>query len=185
VPQSETVLFTIRAMYGLLPAAANLVALVLAFRYPITGAMHHDIINGIAARNRGEAAPDPLTGQELPAWEAMTVDQDHGWYLDHFSPKELARSLVEGPTALVRGAAISLAFAGVALATFVAGAWLAIGDASTEPGLAAVLTIVASGLSFAACAFHARRLSAARRWHDEAISIETLKDHLRDLEHAA
>lgn len=182
VPQSESVIFTIRAMYGLLPAGANLIALVLAFRYPITGAMHHAIINGIAARNRGEAAPDPLTGQELPAWEAMTVDQDKGWYLDHFSPKELARSLVEGPTALVRGAAISLAFAGVALATFVAGAWLAIGDASTEPGLAAVLTIVASGLSFAACAFHARRLSAARGWHEEAISIETLKDHLRHLE---
>ena len=110
------------------------------------------------------------------------MDEDTGWYLDHFSPKELARVLAEGPAVLVRSATVGLAAAAVALVAFVAGARVAIGDASTEPGLAAVLTIVGAGISIAFCAFHARRLAAARRWPDHTVPAETVKEHLRTLE---
>jgi hypothetical protein len=112
----------------------------------------------------------------------MPQDEDESWYLDHFSPKELARVSTDGPAALVRSAAVCLALAGAALVAFVWAARVAIGDVETEPGLTAVLTIVAAGLAFAACVFHGRRLSAARRFPEHGIAMETVKDHLRDIE---
>jgi len=60
VRQSDTVVLYLRVLYALVPCLCNAVAIVIAFAYPITGAVHRNIRNAIGRRSAGEAVADPL-----------------------------------------------------------------------------------------------------------------------------
>jgi GPH family glycoside/pentoside/hexuronide:cation symporter len=58
--QPEAVLLALRVLYALVPSGCNLVALAIAFAYPISGATHQRILEAIERRKKGGAVEDPL-----------------------------------------------------------------------------------------------------------------------------
>jgi GPH family glycoside/pentoside/hexuronide:cation symporter len=58
--QPEAVLLALRVLYALVPSVCNLVALAIAFAYPISGATHQRILEAIECRKKGEPVEDPL-----------------------------------------------------------------------------------------------------------------------------
>jgi GPH family glycoside/pentoside/hexuronide:cation symporter len=60
VKQSESVVFSLRILYALVPCVCNVIAIVIAFAYPISGSMHRKIRDAISRRNAGEPILDPL-----------------------------------------------------------------------------------------------------------------------------
>jgi len=178
VEQSETVKLAIRAMLGLAPAACALVAFVIACFYPISEAVHRRIWQGIERHRRGEDAEDPVTGERLAPPAGRGVEEETGWFLDHFSPRELTGYLRLGAGRLVRGAALG---AGVSLAlSLAAGSSLAltIGDLSVDPGLGAVLEVVVAGFALTGLAYHLVRLRAALRMGREPVAKDVVERHL-------
>ncbi|MDX1649573.1 MAG: MFS transporter, partial [Myxococcota bacterium] len=178
VPQSEEVRLMIRGIFGLAPAAFSALAMVFAFRFPVTERVHRAILEGLDAHRRGEHAVDPLTGAALPPPHARGVDEETGWFLDHFSPAELRRGLRTGFGHVVRAASWKAAASfGLAGGAFLA-VTSALGDLATKPGPLVVVAVVAGGLAFAAFAFHAARIGPARRLRDGAASPDEVERHL-------
>jgi GPH family glycoside/pentoside/hexuronide:cation symporter len=58
--QPEEVRLALRVLYALVPSVCNLAALAIALAYPISGAVHQRILDGIERRNNKEAVADPL-----------------------------------------------------------------------------------------------------------------------------
>jgi len=58
--QPPQVQMTLRVLYALIPSICNLVAIVIAFAYPISGQVHADIRTAIARRKEGLPTTDPL-----------------------------------------------------------------------------------------------------------------------------
>jgi hypothetical protein len=54
--------------------------------------VHGEIWEGINAHKRGETVTDPITGHLLLPPASRGVEEDPGWFLDHFSMGELNRS---------------------------------------------------------------------------------------------
>ena len=178
VAQSEEVQLTIRAIFGLAPAFFSALAMVFAFRFPITESVHRAILRGLDAHRRGEPAEDPLTGWRLPPPDARGLDEETGWFLDHFSPGELRRGLRAGFAGVVRSAqAKAVLSLGVAGLSFV-GVLGTLEDLEHKPGPLTVLSVVAGGLALALFAFHAARIRAAGRLRDGLASPEEVKLHL-------
>ena len=107
--QNESVLFWMRFMYSLFPAFFYVVALLILSRYPISEAIHEAIRAGIGARAAGGSVEDPLTGAPLRPEEEATVSEEDGWFLDHFSPRELRRLHATGEEGLVRAVLLAIA----------------------------------------------------------------------------
>ena len=172
--QSPQVVLAIKAIFALTPAFFSALALVVALRFPIDERTHAAILAGIQAHARGEPATDPLTGERVLPPRARAVDEDTGWFLDHFTPGELALLLARGGRALVaRVATVALA----SLAVVVAAVWVtarSVNGPSDEPGALAVLSIVAAGFALAVLLFHLVRLRQARRLAAGAVGPETV-----------
>ena len=179
VEQTEAVQFTIRAIFGLAPATTAVIALVVAWYYPISRRVHEQIWEGIEAHKRGESARDPITGHSIPPVAQRGIDEAIGWHLDHFSSAELRTQLRAGPGALTRRVQIHLA---ASLALVVGACIGASGEISLviEPGLLAVLYVVAAGVSLTACCYHTIRLRATRNL--VTISDEEIKAHLSNVQ---
>src|SRR5262245_40168241 len=96
LPQSPQVLFAIRAVFALTPAAFSIAAFFIAWRFPIDERVHRAILEAIAAHERGESALDPLTQRMLPPPAGREVDERTSWFLDYFSVGELRRVLSRG-----------------------------------------------------------------------------------------
>lgn len=163
VVQSDTVNWWMRAIYAFGPAGSALVALGIAIFFPINEAVHRKIIAGIEAHKRGDSAIDPLTGAVVEPPVDPGETEDMGWFLDHFSPRELRRALVRGPGTLVAGAWIGAAVSSAVLA---GGSWLVVhnlGDLSAKPGLTTVFEVVLAGVGLTALLYHVVRLHAALR----------------------
>ena len=60
VEQPPAVQMTLRVLYALVPSICNLVAIVIAFAYPISGQVHADIRSAIARRKEGLPTINPL-----------------------------------------------------------------------------------------------------------------------------
>ncbi|MDB4264889.1 MFS transporter, partial [bacterium] len=60
VQQSAEVQMTLRVLYALVPALCNMVAIVIACAYPISGRIHAEIRKAIAQRQAGLPATNPL-----------------------------------------------------------------------------------------------------------------------------
>jgi GPH family glycoside/pentoside/hexuronide:cation symporter len=182
VEQTPRVTLAIKAIFALTPAFFSTLAFFIAWRFPITEKIHREILAGIEKHRRGEAALDPLTGQVVPPPGARPVDEETGWFLDHFSRGEIERALRSGPRVVLRDVILS---AGAALG--IAGAlaaWAArdlYASVDGTPGPLAVLAIVAAGFSFTAFIFHLFRVRPALRLPSAGLSPETLRAHLGEL----
>jgi GPH family glycoside/pentoside/hexuronide:cation symporter len=179
IEQTDAVQFTIRAIFGLAPATTALIAFVVAWRYPISRRVHEQIWQGIEAHKRGEAARDPITGRSLPPMAQRGVTETLGWHLDHFSSAELRTWLQAGPNALKQRIRIHL---GLSLVLFLGACAGTAGEVNlvTEPGLLAVLYVVAAGVSLTAFCYHMIRLHATRTL--ASITDEDVESHLRYLQ---
>ncbi|MEJ2155673.1 MAG: MFS transporter, partial [Desulfobacteraceae bacterium] len=60
VEQSENVQWVIRSFYALIPSICNLVAIVIALFYPLSGEVHRRIIDAIDALKSGQSVANPL-----------------------------------------------------------------------------------------------------------------------------
>jgi GPH family glycoside/pentoside/hexuronide:cation symporter len=60
VEQSAEVQMTLRVLYALVPSLCNMVAIVIACAYPISGRIHAEIRKAIAQRQAGLPATNPL-----------------------------------------------------------------------------------------------------------------------------
>jgi GPH family glycoside/pentoside/hexuronide:cation symporter len=178
VAQSDTVVFVIRAIFALAPASTSVIAFMIATRYPITKAAHEKIWEGIEAHKRGEPAIDPLTDKLLPPPTDRGVDEDTGWFLDHFSSGELRRYLATGAqTVIVSSLSWVILFATISTA----GIWntvRVVSDLTSEPGIGAVFSVVIAGVSFAAFCFGVMRVRAAFRLRAAPIEPAQVEGHL-------
>jgi len=177
-PQTPEVILAIKAIFALTPAVFSAAAFFIAWRFPISEAVHRQILLGVQAHQRGEPAIDPLTNQLVMPPGEKRVDERTGWFLDHFSRGELLRVLRDGPRrALADVLRVALASLGISLGVAV---WVIYDLAATDgnPGPFAVLAIVTAGFSFTAFAFHLLRVGPALRLRKAAITAETLRSHL-------
>ncbi|MCG8589514.1 MAG: MFS transporter [Proteobacteria bacterium] len=177
VEQSETVQWTIRAIYGLGPAITAALAMVVASFYPISQAVHTAIRQGIDAHARGESAVDPLTGARLAPPGDRDVDEETGWFLDHFSPRELERVEQRGPESLRAPIAFKVVLGGVV--AFLATAFVVadVRSLETEPGTLAVMAILIAGYGLAAAAFHAVRWHKAGQLLEQPLPKDVVRRH--------
>lgn len=63
--QSQTVIFSLRVLYALVPCLCNAVAIVIALAYPINGKIHRQIRDAIGNRAAGIPVPDPLAPTQI------------------------------------------------------------------------------------------------------------------------
>ncbi len=178
VEQSETVRHAISGIFGLLPAATSLIALAIAFFFPIDETRHRAIMSGVLAHKRGETALDPLTGATIGPPRDRGVDETTGWFLDHFSGRELRRYLRRGARPVIVGTAVAVSVSAGVLATGAVVALRSIGNLSVEPGVATIAAVVLAGAGLTACAFHGMRLHAALRLRRVPVPEAVVKAHL-------
>jgi GPH family glycoside/pentoside/hexuronide:cation symporter len=176
--QTDEVMFWIRFMYSIFPAAFYLTALLIVSRYPISEWIHQEIRRGIAAHGEGAIAVDPLTGRHLDPPGAGPVGESDGWFLDYFTPGELRRSLERGPRRLVESVLVDMA---ISLPICLGAAALAVsGMRSTDvqPPLATVFAVVVAGLAFTVFLFHTLRLGPACRMLRDPLPDAAIRGHL-------
>jgi GPH family glycoside/pentoside/hexuronide:cation symporter len=65
VVQPERVMWTLRTLYALIPSLCNMVALIIAFWYPINSRIHNEIRLGVAERHTGRPVRDPLRPERI------------------------------------------------------------------------------------------------------------------------
>ena len=178
VEQTETVQTVIRAIFGIAPATTSAIAFVIALRFPISQRVHEEIWEGIRAHQRGEPALDPLTGRSLPPPVDRGVPEAAGWFLDHFSTRELRRVLRSGAgSALTSSGLAALASAAITVAATVV-TRSAVGDLSEEPGPTAVFGVLIAGFAFTALCFHIFRVRAAWHLRQEPPPDEVIASHI-------
>jgi GPH family glycoside/pentoside/hexuronide:cation symporter len=180
VPQSDSVQFTIRAIYGIAPAMIGVITILIARRYPLTESIHEAIREGITCHGNGLPATDPLTGQVLPP-PGDVKEVELGWFLDHFSVRELTRLADRGAGAVQTSALLSTLGS---LAVCVLGSMMAMRSISSleqAPGVGAVLWIVSAGLGLSAVVYHGIRLVASRRLSKEAGSPDQIRRHVENI----
>ena len=166
VEQAEEVRWAIRIIMGGASAVIVFAGMCFAFRFPIDERIHGATQSAIAAHGRGEAATDPLTGQELAPPRGGDVDEETGWFLDHFSRGELRRALRAGALAgrgLRRDVTRALLLSAVVFAASSAGVWASLTDPGSGPGFLTLTGVLLAGISFTALCFHGIRLGAARQ----------------------
>lgn len=176
--QSARVVLAIKAIFALTPAFFSTLAFFIAWRFAIDERVHRAILQGIVQHRRGEDAVDPLTAEVLAPPAARAVAEDDGWFLDHFSQRELTRFLHRGQHSIVRDVWRAAAGAmGVCL-----GAALLVASKVTsskvDPGPIPVLAIVTSGFAFAVGVFHLLRVRAARQLAAGALPNDIVRAHL-------
>jgi GPH family glycoside/pentoside/hexuronide:cation symporter len=176
--QTPAVVFAIKAIFALTPAACSVLAFFIAWRFPIDEKMHRAILDGIAKHAQGETINDPLTGQKLPPPRGRVVDEDTGWFLDHFSPRELHRFLDRGQQSIVfdawraaLGAIVTCLIALGLVATQIT-------NLDRDPGPVPTLAVVSAGFAFAVFVFHLMRVQPARRLAAGAVPADIVRAHL-------
>jgi GPH family glycoside/pentoside/hexuronide:cation symporter len=181
VEQTETVTFAIRVIYGLFPATFGILSVLVFLRFPIREASHKTILDGIQKHRRGESAEDPLTGRVLQP-PLADLDEERGWFLDHFSQRELERTCRRGPRVLIHGSILAALLSLSTSALFAVLVWTGLGDLNQKPGLSTTLEVVVAGFGFTSFCYHLLRLRAARRMNETPVESELIRSHLALLE---
>ena len=182
VEQTDAVILTTMALYALAPATTAILSIGVFLMFPINERTHVAVLEGIERHQRGESAVDPLTGRLVAPPSGREIDEDTGWFLDHFSRRELTRAVARGPETLGRSAIRAVV---LSLAIFVGALGLALqglGDMSERPGILTVLEIMTAGLALTALIYHAVRVAAARRMRTDPVPVDVIEAHLRGLE---
>ena len=109
------------------------------------------------------------------------MDEELGWFLDHFSSRELARALQSGCRSVVRDAWRAVALSAGTFALLALAAARDIARASRDPSLFAAPLVAAAGLALTALAFHALRVGPALRLRRSPPPPEAIRAHLRAL----
>ena len=169
VEQTPEVVLAIRAIFALLPAFFSALAFVVAMRFPIDERAHQRIRAGIAAHARGETAIDPLTGERVLPPSQRAVDEDTGWFLDHFSRRELQSYLGSGGAALQGRVALAVAIAFAICVGACSIVAARVTSLEADPGALAVLAIVVAGFALAVTCYHLVRLWQAHRLAQGAV----------------
>ena len=178
VDQTEEVKFAISAIFSLLPMTFGLLSLAFFAFFPINEQTHIAVLEGIEKHKRGESAVDPLTGRTLPPPTDRGVDEDIGWFLDHFSARELERSRREGPAALVRSSLLACMLAIAVGALALAYVITQLSDVSQPQGPLIVFAVVLAGLGLTALLYHLIRLRAAFRMRAAPVPEAMVDAHL-------
>jgi GPH family glycoside/pentoside/hexuronide:cation symporter len=176
--QSVEVLFWIRFMYSIFPILFYVTGLAIISRYPLSEAIHEKIRDGIAALAGGGSVTDPITGKSITARGKDRVSEDDGWFLDHFAPGELKRTISSGASGVWTSVAVA---AGISLLVCVGSGALALSgmtNPEARPPLTTVFAIVIAGLSFTFFVFHCLRLAPARQLADSSITDDVIEAHL-------
>jgi GPH family glycoside/pentoside/hexuronide:cation symporter len=176
--QTPQVVFAIKAIFALTPALFSTLAFFIAWRFPIDERVHRAILQGIERHGRGEDATDPRTGEVLPPVRLRVVDEDTGWFLDHFSHGELRRAVDRDRRGVVRDVWVA-AFAAIAVcigSALLAG--VSVTNLEVDPGPVPVLAVVTVGFAFAVFVFHLMRLAPARQLAAGTVSVEVIRAHL-------
>ncbi|MBI3783268.1 MAG: MFS transporter [Deltaproteobacteria bacterium] len=176
--QTPQVVFAIKTIFALTPAVFACLAFCIAWRFPIDEKVHRAILYGVEQHRQGLEAIDPLTGQRLAPARSRSVDEQTGWFLDHFSRRELGRFVKGGKFSIVRDVWIAAlgAISVAILAALVAATRVT--DLEMDPGALPVLAVVTVGFATAVCVFHLSRLGPARRLAAGVVSIEIVENHL-------
>lgn len=178
VEQSETVRHAISGIFGLLPAATSLIALAIAVFFPIDEHRHRAIMAGVRAHQRGELALDPLTGAMIGPPRERGVDEATGWFLDHFSGRELRRYRAQGARPVVLGTSVAVFVSAAVLAGGTFLSLRSLGDLGREPGVATIAAVVTAGAGLTALCFHGMRLRAALRLARAPVAGAVIEAHL-------
>ncbi len=184
VEQTDTVKFGIRALIGLAPAISGLLSLAVFTLFPINEKNHAAVLEGIERHKRGEDAVDPLTGKVISPPTKRGVEEETGWFLDHFSVRELRRSLERGAGVVVWSTG---AMGGLCLVFVGWMAWLitpVFSDLSVEPTWTTSIYVTVAGFAVAAFVYHVARLRAARRLVAQRIPRATIETHLENTQAA-
>jgi len=176
--QTPQVVFAIKAIFALTPAFFSTLAFFIAWRFPIDERVHRAILDGIAQHARGETAIDPLTGAAVAPPRSRAVDEATGWFLDHFSPRELERALAGGNGTIVRDVWRAAAGAVAVCLAAIATVALRVTSFEVDPGPLPVLAVVATGFAFAVFLFHLMRLGPARRLAAGDVPDAVVRAHL-------
>jgi hypothetical protein len=135
-------------------------------------------MSGVLAHERGETALDPLTGVTIGPPRARGVDETTGWFLDHFSGRELRRYLLRGARPVIFGTSIAVFVSAGVLAVGASVVLRSIGSLSVEPGIATIAAVVVAGAGLTALLFHAMRLRAALRLRRAPVAAAVVAAHL-------
>ncbi len=184
---SSQAVLAIRVLFALFPVAFHIIVLAIILRYPINRKTHQQIQEGISLHQQGQEARDPITDSMLLPVDAMAVDEDTGWFLDNFSPRELDSVLNHGTGDLVRRVLVPVIRAGiVCLGAIVLAIYLVHDSLSmsqidqVRQGIASCLVVVA-GLALTVFLYHLMRIRPAQKMIAEPIDNETIRDHMASL----
>ena len=177
-PQTPAVLLGIRVLYALVPATFGAIAFFMARRYPIDEKTHAAIRAGVEAHARGESATDPLTGRVIPPPSARAVDPQLSWFLDFFSPGELAHVLAHGAAGLRARVALKTAVCLALFAGALAICLSTVENLAVQPGLLPVFSVVGGGFALTGACFHAMRLRPAAQLARNPIDPALIREHL-------
>jgi GPH family glycoside/pentoside/hexuronide:cation symporter len=185
--QTASVVLAIRLLIVLLPFLCNTMAFCIALFFPVTHALHKEILEGIERHSRGLSAFDSISARVIrPPVMYSAEDEEAIWTLDNFSVNDL-KSLVQsaggGGMATSRLAlrttlwtALSAALFGVSVAAVVVTAKRDLGAFSLVP------MVVACSVLWAATVFNAMRIVPARKLEGGAVSKTLIMQHLDSLE---
>jgi|SRR5215469_6277950 len=178
--QTPEVVFAIRALLALAPALCAILALVIAYRYPIDEDAHTAILEGIRNHSRGDNAVDPLTGRVVRPPNAKVVEEEIGWFLDYFSVAELKRYLRDGSSAPIRSVFRSAAIWAFLAAFAAVYAFARLTGLKADPGAAASMSVVVAGFALAISVFHLLRVGPARQLSSGAVPADIIRSHLAE-----
>jgi hypothetical protein len=130
------------------------------------------------AHQRGEPALDPLTQRTLPPPVDRGVPEATGWFLDHFSPRELRRALESGPRVLLQTTSRAAIVWGVIAAAAVFATAREVGSLDAEPGVLAVFGVLVGGFGFTATCFHVVRVRAALKLQRAPVEDALIRRHI-------
>ncbi|MEY4580249.1 MAG: hypothetical protein RL701_4952 [Pseudomonadota bacterium] len=179
--QAPQVVFTLRVLFALVPAALNAIGLSLMWWYPLTETVHRKIRDGVARHARGETALDPITYHELPPPNQRSVDEGTAWFLDNFSRQELTSFIEKNVRVLASVLGWAAGFA-LLMGAAVFYAISHIERLDKNPGPLPALAIVVAGFSFSALVFHMLRVRPALAFTAKPPAREVIERHLQSLD---
>lgn len=179
--QTPDVVFTIKTLYALVPAALNGIGLAIMWWYPLSEQRHAAIREAIAQHARGESAIDPITGETLPPPDKRAVDEATAWRLDYFSLPELQR-IAGGNINRVHAKIRTEILIWLGLTVALLAALVPTVDTlESDPGPLPSLTIVAAGLAFTVALFHVARAPQAKRMLNTPVRRDLLNAHIENI----
>ena len=181
----DSAVLAIRSLFSWFPLAFQAAILIIILKYPINETVHRKIREGVMLHHQGKEAVDPITGRTVPPHDMGTVDEDTGWFLDHFSVKELKTIADQGATGLVNRIKMPVVKYGViSFGTVILTIWMLHDSMSLsqidqiKQGVGTLFIIIA-GIALTMMVFHILRIRAAKKMVAQPVDAEIIRKHLK------